>query len=106
MTRKNTTNISLIVSIIALIASVVLSIFLYMFSQQVRDIRKDSYINTAQFSYDNAKLQFCVKNVLAPCDDPTIAAWNVSNPDDNFSLRNFQDIVEEGINQYTASGTR
>lgn len=95
------TNIALVILSIATATNLIFA--LGILPSQIADIRKDSYINTANHSYEVVKLEFCHNNSIAPCDDEQLTEWNAANPEATFELKSPEEIVQIGINAYDVS---
>lgn len=74
-----------------------------MISRELQESQKDNTISIVQTDYKTSMLEFCIDNDLKPCDDDTIADWNETNPDKKFQLKNFEELIELGIDQYNNS---
>lgn len=101
--KSKTNKVTVIVASFALVMSVVLTVFIYLLSIQLQDMRKDSFISNAQLGYNSSKLQFCVNHGVTPCDDTAITTWNDTHSNEQFSIKTYQQIVEDGITEYEAS---
>mgnify|MGYP003582207230 CR=1 FL=1 len=103
MKQKAVSKLPIVVSAIAAITTLILAIALFILWQDYENFKYDSYINDTLQRYESSKLTFCVDHTIKPCDDEHLAAWNAAHPDATFTVKSFQVIVEEGIQEYNAA---
>lgn len=96
-------NIPLTISIITLTIALILSVSLYVLYSEFQDFKKDQFIYSAESSYAQSKLEFCIDNSVAPCEDATISEFNESTNTQKFEFKSYEDIVEDGITQFELS---
>ncbi len=100
---KQSIIISVSLSIIAATASIALGIAALNLAGKLQDVERNQSISLTQSTYAREKLEFCLNNSITPCDDRGIDAWNTSHPNNFFTLKNYQTLIEEGIESYNTS---
>lgn len=90
-----------VIAIIGFIFVIVLSIYVAVLTTQFNDAKKEQIISNTQSYYAVSKLEFCLNKAITPCSDAALSEWNSKHSDDSFKLKSFQDLVEEGIEQYS-----
>lgn len=94
---------AVVIAIIALVLAAGLGVYVTVLTDQFNDTKKEQIISNTQSYYATSKLEFCLNKTIAPCDDVAITDWNTAHPEDTFKLKSFQELVEEGIEQYSNS---
>lgn len=75
----------------------------YLLLSKLEDNRKDWFIGNARQGYALQKLEFCHNNTIVPCDDEHITDWNKAHSDTPFVLKSFNQVIEQGIEEYNLS---
>lgn len=98
--KPSTKTFLMVISISSFIMALSLVVTTYFLWQHLESIEKDGMISAAQFDYTDAKLQFCIDHTVSPCNDTQLKTWNEAHPEETFTFKDFQTLIEEGVRQY------
>lgn len=101
--KLKTNKITFLLSTLALLLSFAALVSIYVLLIQLENTKKESLIHDTLSGYNMSKLEFCVNHAIRPCEDPSITTWNQANQTEQFSLKTFQQLVEQGIGDYNTS---
>ena len=66
---------------------------------QIENMAVHTSLSGTELSYEVTKLNFCINHQLDECTDSAIQEWNTSNTSNQFSLKSYQELVEQSIDE-------
>ncbi len=85
------------------IVAILLLAFMFILSSRIEALRRTEIENTVQSYYDRSKLEHCYNEKIVPCNDTEISEWNNANPDRQFEIKSFKQLMENAEKAYSDS---
>jgi hypothetical protein len=78
--------VTLLVAVLSLLATILLAMFVFTQESRINTLYDQQFQAHIDDSYSAARITFCYDNIIRPCTDDAITAWNAKHPEDAFNI--------------------